>query len=383
MRTLVTDPRFAISYLESDETLRALLPSLRGAPLIAFDTEAASFHRYDNRIYLLQLSTRGITAVIDPLKVDAVPELGDPLGDRAVEIVFHDADFDLRLLDHDYQLRVTNIFDTRIAAQLLNEPGIGLAALLEKYQGIRLDKRFQRADWSRRPLEAGMLEYAATDTHYLPSLRDTMREQLIAQGRLAWAAEEFALLEAIRWTPPDDEGFWKIKGARKLRGPPVAVLRELYQWRDGVARAQDRAPFRIMNNDVMMTLAEKPPADSATLRAVKGVGAEVAERRGTEVLAAIARGLATPPDELPRLARTRGKAPEPEYFDRLERLKQARNAAAVRVGLQPGVLCANYALEAVARAVPKSRDDLLVLPELRHWQVEVLADDLLRAVTAG
>jgi ribonuclease D len=117
-------------------------------PLLAVDTEAASFHRYRDRMYLLQVSSRQRTAVVDPLAVRDLDALGRVLADPAVEIVFHDADYDLRLLEQEYGFRATRLFDTRIAAQLLNEPGIGLAALLDKHYGIKLDKRFQRADWS-------------------------------------------------------------------------------------------------------------------------------------------------------------------------------------------------------------------------------------------
>ena len=116
--------------------------------------------------------------------------------------MFHDADYDLRLLDREYGFRATNLFDTRIAAQLLNEPGVGLAALLERYLGVRLDKRFQRADWSARPLSPGMLEYAAADTRHLPELRDILRGQLRERGRLTWAEEEFGLLRRCAGARP-------------------------------------------------------------------------------------------------------------------------------------------------------------------------------------
>ncbi len=130
---------------------------MAGAPLLAIDTEAASFHRYLDRIYLIQLSTRDLTAVIDPLGVGSLDPIGSLLADPSVEKVFHDADYDLRLFDKEFGFHAANLFDTRIAAQFLNEPGIGLGALLQKYFGITADKRFQRADWSARPLTPPML----------------------------------------------------------------------------------------------------------------------------------------------------------------------------------------------------------------------------------
>src|SRR6185295_19621316 len=174
--------------------------------------------------------------------VESLAPLSLVLADPEVEIVFHDADYDLRLLDREYGFRATGVFDTRIAAQLLNEPGVGLAALLEKYLGVRLDKRFQRADWSARPLSAPMLTYAASDTRHLPELRDILKAQLEAKGRLGWAMEEFALLDDIRGTQTDAEpGYLRIKGAKTLKGRQLAVLQELFAWRDGVAQRSDRA----------------------------------------------------------------------------------------------------------------------------------------------
>src|SRR4029079_4760815 len=126
-------------------------------------------------------------------------KLGTLLEDSKVEVVFHDADYDLRLLHQDYGWNVRNIFDTRLAAQLLGIRAFGLAALLERYFDVRLDKKHQRADWSMRPLSQGMLDYAAQDTIYLLELRDRMHHDLDRAGRLDWAREEFALLEGTLW----------------------------------------------------------------------------------------------------------------------------------------------------------------------------------------
>jgi ribonuclease D len=209
-----------VQLIRSAPELSALADRLRREPLLAMDTEAASFHRYLDRVYLLQVSSRGETAVVDPLATGGLEPIGALLADPAIEVVFHDADYDLRLLHREYGFTPRNLFDTRIAAQLLNEPGIGLAALLEKYLAVRLDKRFQRADWSARPLSPEMLSYAASDTHYLLQLRDILRDRLIERSRLAWAQEEFALLEEIRPADPEqgEPGWLRLKGAKALRG---------------------------------------------------------------------------------------------------------------------------------------------------------------------
>jgi ribonuclease D len=372
-----------VRLIRTAEELADLVSRLRSETLLAVDTEAASFHRYHDRVYLLQISSRDETAVVDPLATGTLAPLAEPLADPSVEIVFHDADYDLRLLGREHGLGATNLFDTRIAAQLLNEPGIGLAALLEKYFGLRLDKRFQRADWSARPLTPAMLDYAAADTRHLPELRDILRERLQEKGRLEWAGEEFALLSQVRVAPPDgaEPGYLRMKGAKTLRGRELAVLRELWEWRESVAQRADRATFRVLNNEPMLAMAKQPPADLAALRAVPGIGAEQAERRGRDILAAVQRALNLPESELPRPERAPRRRPDPAYEARLERLKVVRNQLAATYDLAPGVLCPNGTLEAIALVNPATLDRLGEIRELRRWQLRELGPELLRATT--
>src|SRR5947209_19538100 len=191
-------------YLDTPQETSRFLRSIADADLLALDTEGASFHRFVDRIYLLQLSTRDRSAIIDPLPIGTPEELGTILESPRVEVVFHDADYDLRLLHQDYGWHVRNVFDPRVAAQLLGIRAFGLAALLEKYFGVKLDKKHQRADWSMRPLTRDMLDYAALDTMYLPDLRDRLKDALEGAGRWSWAREEFTRLEATRWDATDD-----------------------------------------------------------------------------------------------------------------------------------------------------------------------------------
>lgn len=369
-------------YVSSPSELTALLKRIAGEPLIGLDTEAASFHRFIDRIYLIQLSTRTDTAIIDPLTVGDVTELGKVLTDPKVEVIFHDADYDLRILDRDYGLRAHRLFDTRIAAQLLGEPAIGLAALLEKYLGVKLDKKHQRADWSKRPLTSDMLDYAAMDTRYLPQLRDELRRQLEEKGRLSWAEEEFTRLEDLRWTPPNTNGdsYLRIKGARLLSRRGLALLRELAHWRDEVASEMDRASFRVMPNEALLAIAGGGTKDKEELKKMAGISPRLVETRGDSLVAAVERGLALPEKELPRFPRGERRTPDPSFEARVEKLKQVRNKAATELGLDPGVLAPKGTLEAVARANPKDMKQMAAVSDVRKWQVEVLGKDFLGAL---
>ena len=368
-------------YLDTVDDVERFTSEISATREIALDTEGASFHRFVDRIYLLQLSTRQHHAVIDPLPIGAPSGLGALLEDPSVEVVFHDADYDLRLLQQDYGWQVRTIFDTRIAAQLLGYTAFGLAALLERFFEVKLDKKHQRADWSMRPLTEGMLDYAAQDTRHLLQLRDLLAAELERTGRSVWAREEFALLEGIRW---QDEapgmGYLRVKGARDLTRRELAVLRELVPWRDAVAGSLDRATFRVLGNEQLLDIARTQPRTKEALAKVKGMPRAVLEQRGEELLDAVTRALAVPEAELPKFPRAARWDRDPEFDARVSALKTARDAAAKRLQLDPGVLCSRDRLEAVARRNPATVEEVAEVNELRRWQVAELAEAFVEAL---
>ena len=369
------------AYLDSPDDVEQFMRTVAHTREIALDTEGASFHRFVDRIYLLQLSTRERSAIIDPLGMDVPPGLGALLEDPGVETVFHDADYDLRLLRQDYGWKTRGIFDTRIASQLIGLKAFGLAALLERYFDVKLDKKHQRADWSMRPLTQDMLDYAAQDTMYLLELRDRLKAELVRLGRWSWAQEEFARLEDTQWAPDDPDGaFLRIKGARDLDRRELALFRELVGWRDATAREMDRATFRVVGNEALLEVARQAPVTREALGAVKGVPRGILERHATPILDAVRRGLDVPDAELPRFPRAPRWDRDPDFDDRVSRLRAVRDAAAQRLELDPGVLCSRDRLEAVARRAPRSEEELAEVKELRRWQVAELGKDFVRAV---
>ena len=371
-------------YISAPAEADSFSASIEDVPAIAIDTEGASFHRFVDRIYLLQLSTRTQTAIFDPLAIGKPERLGRILEDERVEVVFHDADYDLRLLHQDYGWQTTHIFDTRIAAQLLGIRAFGLAALLERYFGIKLEKKHQRADWSMRPLPQDMLDYAAQDTMYLLDLRDRMRADLESAGRMEWAREEFQRLEGTHWdTEPDANGFLRIKGTRDLNRRQLALFRELAAWRDDVARELDRATFRVAGNEALLEVARQAPRTMDELTSIRGVPRGIAGRRGKDILDAVKRGLEVPDAELPRFPRAPRWDRDPDFDARVSRLRAVREAAAERLALDPGVLISRERLETIARLSPATLDELLTVPDLRRWQAAEMGEGMLEAVRAG
>ena len=369
------------TYLDTDAAVERWLTAIRRSPNLALDTEGASFHKFVDRIYLLQLSTRDQHAIIDPLPIASPAVLGAIVEDPKIEIVFHDADYDLRLLFQDYGWQIRNVFDTRIAAQLLGFKAFGLAALLERSFGLKLDKKHQRADWSMRPLPADMLDYAAQDTMHLLGLRDILHAELEAKGRLAWAREEFLRLEDIRWPEEDKtQGFLKIKGARDLTRRELALFRELAQWRDATALKLDRATFRVVSNEVLLEAARLAPAARGELGKIKGMPRGILERAGDEILAAIARGQEVADADLPKFPKSARWDRDPDFDHKVGALKSVRDEAAARLELDPGVLCSRERMETVARLVPVEPSGLEQIPEFRQWQIAQLGEGFVNAL---
>ena len=368
-------------YLDKIPEVDRFLSKISDVRELALDTEGASFHRFLDRIYLLQISTRKHSAIIDPLPIGSPAKLGELLQSKVVEVVFHDADYDLRLLHQDYGWHVTSIFDTRVASQLLGIKSFGLAALLDQYFDVKLDKKHQRADWSMRPLTPDMLEYAAQDTRYLLQLKDQMKGELERRGRLHWAQEEFARLEGTRWEVEESmEGFLRLKGARDLSRRELAVLREIANWRDTVAAQLDRATFRVMGNEALFEIARRAPKNAAELGAIKGMPKGMIERAGADIISAIRRGMEAPEAELPKFPRGQRWNKDRDFDDKVARLKLVRDAAATRLDLDPGVLCSRERLENVARSGAKTIDDLAAVPDLRRWQIEEMGEGFVRAL---
>lgn len=366
-------------YIEHPEQLAALVEELRGEPLLGVDTEAAGYHRFFDRMSLVQLSTRTANYLIDPFTAGDLSPLRGPFEDPAVEKIFHDADYDVRILDRDAGLRISGLFDTQIAAAFLGEKQLGLGNIVEKHLGLKLPKEFQRADWAERPLSAGMKEYAATDTAHLPDLRDRLRAELEARGRLHWAQEEFLRREQTRWVEGEDtrEAYMKVKGARDLTPRGLALLRELYAWRDGVARERDQATFRVLGNQALLEMSASPPGGVRDLPSVTGLSEGMAQRRGRDIMEAVRRGLAVPDDELPRWPRSPRFERDLELEARVESLRDARTRVAEQLGLEPGFLLPRAALEEIGKARPTTPEALEQVPGVRRWQVEAVGDAIL------
>lgn len=373
-----------IRLIDRAETLDEVPRALAGVRRVALDCEAAGFHRYSDRLCLVQLTAGNQTFVLDPLSVEVAPILGPLLEDPDREIVMHGSDFDLRLLDRDLDIQIRGLFDTQAAATVLGINGIGLQSLLERTLDVTLAKKYQRADWARRPLPQPMIDYAALDTIHLMQLADRLTAELQEAGRMAWAEEEFRALEEIRFEEPEaSDPTVRVKASRDLSDREVHRLREALDWRDAVAREMDRAPFRVANDSVLVEVARRNPSSMADLIDLQGLNGRLAQAEGSELLERLRRVDALGDDEVQGLPERdydgRGRPP-PEEEERMRRLKAARNQKASEMGLDRGSLLPNALLEELAAAPPTSLEDIRSVEGIRNWQAEVLGPDLLKAL---
>jgi ribonuclease D len=349
--------------IDTPEALEAYLPVLRAAPWVAVDTEADSLHAYPEKLCLIQISTPTGDRLIDPLAGLDLRPLLDALAGH--DLIMHGADYDLRLLWRAGRFVPSAVFDTMLAARLLGERNFSLGALLEKFLGVRLDKSMQKADWSRRPLTPRMEAYARNDTRYLKPLADRLRQDLLARGRLSWHEEACRRLIQDAACDPvvDPDQVWRVKGSHLLSRRGLAVLRELWQWREAEARASNRPPFFILSHETLSRIAAAA-VDGQPWQEL--VPPRFSARRKAGLEQAIARGLAVPPDQWPELRRGTGRRLTEVEQARLEQLEARRNAKAHELGLEPSLIAPRSVLVELARNWETHA------PRLMRWQRELL-----------
>jgi ribonuclease D len=369
--------------IDTRADLDALAQDLLAEKVLAFDTEADSFYHYFDKTCLVQVATPRNIYLIDPLALGGPAELS-PLGpifaDPGIRKIFHAAEYDIFVLKRDCSFEFTNLFDTMVSAQLLGYPSVGLASLAERHFGVTLPKEQQRSDWSARPLSAKQQSYAAADVLYLLSLTEKLEKELREAKRTRWAREEFDALAERAWPDRvfDKLGYLRIKGARHLDPKGLSILRELYMMRDARAREVDRPPFKVLGNRTLLEISEQKPRKLDDLARIKGVTELIVRRLGRELMAAVRLGRKTEHGPIPKLPGNSRRRMDRAGERRVVALKKWRGTRAVELSMDPGVLCPNSSLEAIAWCAPKTRADLEGVPELKNWFVREFGGEVTR-----
>jgi ribonuclease D len=364
-----------------------------GTGPVAIDAERASGYRYGQRAYLVQLRRAGSgTHLVDPTEV---PDLG-PLAEalEGTEWILHAASQDLPCL-REIGLAPARLFDTELAGRLLGFARVGLAALLEEVLGYSLAKEHSAADWSTRPLPEPWLRYAALDVELLVELRDALEQELVDQGKLAWALEEF---DAARDAPPAAprvDPWRRTSGVHKLRRPrQLGVVRALWEARDMVARRRDISPGRILpDSSIVAAATAATSAGFTTLEAVPAFTGRGARRHMGEWQSAVAGALALPDSDLPaQSVPSDGPPPprawadrDPDAAARLAASRRGLTAVAERLGMPVENLVSPDLARRILWTPPARMDAESVTAALRAggarpWQIEQVQPVLLGAL---
>jgi len=316
-------------------------------------------------VCLIQISTISGDTIIDPLAGFSIDPLLEALSGH--ELIMHGADYDLRLLRKHHDFVPTAIFDTMLGARLLGVRQFSLSYLVELYVGVKLEKGAQKANWALRPLTQRMERYARNDTHYLKPLADRLRLDLAAKGRLSWHQEACARLiaDSSRPRPADMDSVWRLKGSHLLGRPALAILRELWQWRETEAIASNRPPFFILSHGSLVEIA----AAAATSRAIENfLPKHFSERRRVGVTRAIARGLGLSTEEHPKILRAICRRPSEAERRRFLELQKQRDTKAGELGIDPTLIASRAVLSDLARDWEENSNELM------KWQRKLLVD---------
>jgi ribonuclease D len=378
---MLLDESLRYDMVATPADLDSLAAELEAETVFGVDLEADSMYHFQEKVCLLQLATGRRNVVVDTIALTDLSPLKAAFRSPDIRKVFHGADYDVRCLYRDFDIRVSNLFDTQCACRFLGFKETSLESVIKQLFDAVLDKKYQRKDWSRRPLPKEMLAYAATDVRYLLPLARALEAELAAKDRLAWLSEECRLLSKVRPSVGEDGPlFLTCKGAGRLDPRSLAVLEQLLRLRRKLAQRKDRPLFKVFNHDALLRLAESRPSDPAELAKTGALSPAQIERHGDDILTAIQKGMRLPAAELPRYPYKKPKAMPAAVADRIQALRRWRETQARRLKIEPSLICSKAAMAAIAELRPSKPEDLSAVVELRTWQRKSFGKDILAAL---
>jgi ribonuclease D len=365
-------------WIETPPQLEEVTRFLSQADIIGVDLEADSLYHYFEKVCLLQISSESATFVLDPLALKDLSLLKSIFSCSSIRKVFHGADYDIRSLYRDFQLEVHNLFDTQLACQFLGTGETGLEAVLRARFQVKLNKKFQRADWSRRPLPSAMVDYAASDGRYLIPLARLLEKDLKEKGRLSWVEEECQWLTRVRFPPASSAPlFLKVKGTSRLDPKDLFILESLLQFRETLAQKLDIPPFKVLGNETLLELALQKPSSLEEMKATKILSRKQIDRYGLHLLKEINRVVTLPYETLP-VFRKQTKSYLPETVrSRVMVLKHWRERRAKDLAIDPGLLINNQAINTLAQINPSSLNAMKEVPGMKEWLIDQFGFEIL------
>lgn len=362
----------------TNQELGRLVNILEKDSVVAVDLEADSMYRFKEQVCLIQMGTSRGIFIIDPLKVPDLDPLKPFFANPSIKKVFHGADYDVRSLYRDFGITINNLFDTELVCRFLGYKETGLEAVIARWFDVHLEKKYQKRDWSQRPLPEEMMAYAALDVVHLEALARELEAELRHKGRLEWVEEECNLLSGVRSPEPGGEPlFMRFRGAGQLPPRNLAVLEELLQLRAAIAEKKDRPVFKVLSNKTLLGLAKSKPLTLDILKAKGGLSPRQLDMYGTRIVQAIQKASRIAENALPRFPRRKGPRLDPQVPERVRVLKVWRDDRSARLDLDPGLTANKQLLTSIAARKPKSLEALTDIDGIKRWQIDTFGKELV------
>jgi len=372
------NPDTNFQIIDTLSGLEEITVRLEKEKTIAVDIEADSMYHFKEKICLIQIASKQMCVVIDPLKVKDLSPLKPFFSRPDIQKIFHGSDYDVRSLYRDFNIEINNLFDTELACRFLGMQETGLGAVLQKRFNLRLNKKYQKENWSKRPLAENMIEYAARDVIYLVMLAEVLGNELRKRGRLFWVREECEHLCRVRPALPDRSPlFFKVKGAGKLEPRGLAILEALLQFRKSVAQEKDRPLFKIIRNESLMKITRAKPTSLTGLITLNALSKTQIDMYGNALVNIIKKALKVPERDLPVYPRKKAPVLQPAIHKRMKALRNWRDAWAAKLEIDPAVLFNKALLTAIAIKNPVHKKDLKAKQEMKNWQKKEFGQEII------
>jgi ribonuclease D len=371
----------AYIMIQTTSELESFVSAIENETAVGVDLEADSMYHFKEKVCLIQMATKSTNVVIDPLAIKDLSLLKPLFKSKNVCKIFHGADYDVRSLFRDFRITIQNLFDTELASRFLGYPETSLEAVLKNKFNVVLNKKFQRKDWSKRPLPQAMIAYAAADAQYLLPLAESLKAELDEKNRLPWVYEECEQLSKVRPAGLNNQPIYmNFKGAGKLDSRSLAVLEALLGLRQKVARKKDKPLFRIFGNRSLMKLAGTKPLNLKQLEKTGALSTKQIAMYGRQLVTAIQGAMKLPADELPLYPRKKAPKVPLAVAGRVRALRNWRDEQVQRLAIDPALICTKALMSTIAVQRPLKVSELAAIKEMKNWQKKEFGHHIVKVM---
>lgn len=344
-----------IKWIDNNAQFSEMMDNILEQPIIGVDTESDSLYVYHEKVCLIQISTTRIDYLVDPLQIKNLQPLNKVFFNEKIEKIFHAAEYDIMCLKRDFNFEFSNVFDTMIASRILGKSKFGLSNLLKEYFNLEINKKYQRANWGRRPLTVDMINYASVDSHFLIALRNLLQQELISKDMLALANEDFNRICNVEsfQSHKNNDACWKMVKGNHLSPHQMTVLMELCNFRENLAKNKNIPAFKVIGPEILIEIAKFCPKTIQNLSEVKGVSTKIINKYGNDLIKCVQNGLVNQP-----VSRQHKIKPSEAYMLRYESLKNWRKNKANDIGVESDVILPKDLIDIISTTNPHSNEEL-------------------------